>query len=60
MDIKENMNMLHQDGAYCGNFDIWEKCFKGNERLFRRFEKKMRPRGYFLSRTFGVKMISLR
>ena len=50
------MNILRQDGAYCGYFDIWQMCFKDNERLFREFDKKMRPRGYFLSAVLGHRL----
>jgi len=60
MDSKKDLNMFAQDSAYCGNFNIWEVCFKSNEKMFRKYENKMRPRGYFLSRTFGSRLISLK
>jgi len=52
MDIKETLNTFEQDEAYCGNFNIWEVCFK-TDRLFRKYEKKMRPKGYFLTVVLG-------
>jgi len=53
MDSKTPLNTFEQDGGYCGNFNIWEICFRDNQKIFARFEKQMRPRGYFLARIFG-------
>jgi len=51
------MNMFKQDESYTGNYDIWAVCFDCFDKsLYAKFDRSMRPRGYFLITIMGHKL----